>query len=121
MAKIAGKSLVFKIGSPLTEVAIFDPKISEKAGEIDVTDSMSADDAREFLAGYKDNSFSFAQWFKDDADPLAVGDVKPFEWTIGAKKATGTIVITGRDLGATRDDAHRFDFQARINGDVTIA
>jgi len=120
MAKIAGKSLVFKIGSPLATIGIFDPNLNETADEIDVTDSESGDD-REWLAGFESKEFSFAQWFSDSATPLENGDTQAFSWKIGAKTVTGTLVITGRTLGATREDAHRFDYKCRVTGAVTIA
>lgn len=119
MGKVAGKSLVFKIGSPLTTIGIFDPNLNETADEIDVTDSESGDD-REWLAGFESREFSFSQWFDDAATPTAIGDTQAFSWKIGNKTVAGNLVITGRTLSATREDAHRFDFKCRVTGAVSI-
>lgn len=118
MAKIAGKDLVFKIGSPLATVGVFDPNMDEQADEIDVTDSNSTD--REYLTGFTNRSISFAKWFSDSETPLEVGDEQPFSWKIGAKTFAGTLVVTGRTVGATREDAHRYNYTARITGAVTF-
>lgn len=121
MSKIAGKDLVFKIGSPLATVGIFDPNMDEKADEIDVTDSNSTGDSREYLTGFVNRSISFAKWYSDAETPLEVGDEENFSWNIGAKTFTGTIIVTGRTLGSTREDAHRYNYTARITGAVAFA
>lgn len=119
MAKIAGKDLVFKIGSPLTSIGIFDPSMEESTEEIDVTDSESS--AREYITGFVNRTISFSKWFADDETPLSIGDVKDFSWQIGNKTITGKLIITGRNLSASREDAHRYNYTARINGDITIS
>ena len=120
MAKVASKDLVFKIGSPLATIGIFDPKITEAADEIDVTDSASGDD-REYLAGYENRTIAFARWTDGTTEPETVGETVNFSWGFGSLAGTGSMVILGRDLTASKEDAHRWDFTARITGALAIA
>lgn len=122
MAKIAGKDLVFKLGtgaSFLVTVGIFDPTIDESAGEIEVTDSAST--AKEYLAGFTGRTISWAKWYSEDTDPEDVGDTVYFSWKAGTKTFSGQIVVTGRKIGATREDAHRYDYTGRISGALGYA
>ena len=121
MGKVAGKDLVFQVGSPLATIGIFDPNMDESADEIDVTDSESSGNSREFLSGYVGRSITYAKWYKDDDTPLEVGDSENFSWGLGAKSFTGALVITGRTTGATREDAARYDYTARISGALGFA
>ena len=121
MAKVSGKDLDFKIGSPLATIGIFDINMDENADEIDVTDSMSSGDAREYLAGFVNRSLTYSRWYSDTDTPEDVGDEEAFSWKAGAKTFTGTILITGRTVGATREDAHRYNYTARITGDIAWA
>lgn len=117
MSKIAGKDLVFKLGtgaSFLSTVGIFDPTIDESASEIDVTDSSSTD--REYLTGFAGRTITYSKWYSEDSDPDDIGDTRYFSWKAGTKTFSGMIIITGRKFGATRDDAHRYDYTARISG-----
>lgn len=119
-AKIAGKDLVFKIGSPLATVGIFDPNMSELADEIDVTDSNSVD-GKEYLTGFTGRTITYSQWFEDGDTALVTGDSENFSWKIGDKTYSGALVITGRELSAAREDAHRWNYTARIDGDLGVA
>jgi len=122
MGKVAGKDLVFKLGtgaSFLATVGIFDPSIDEGASEIDVTDSSST--AKEYLAGYPDRSISWSKWYSDADTPEAVGDTVYFSWKAGSKTFSGAIVVTGRKVGGSRDDAHRYDYSGRISGALAFA
>ena len=119
MAKIAGKDLVFMIGSPLATTGIFDPSMDEGVDEIDVTDSESS--AREYLTGFENRSITFAKWYSDADTPLEVGDTENFSWAIGSKTFSGSLVVTGRTLAATREDAHRYNYTARISGALGFA
>jgi len=121
MPKIAGKSLVFMVGSPLATIGIFDPTMDETADEIDVTDSESTGAGREYLSGYEGRTISYAKWYLDDDTPLVLGDTDAFSWAMGSKTLTGNLLITGRSLGATREDAHRWNYTARITGTITLA
>lgn len=117
MSKIAGKDLVFKLGtgvSFLVTVGIFDPNIDESTEEIDVTDSDST--AREYLAGFTGRVITWAKWYAEDSDPDDVGDTRYFSWKAGAKTFSGAVVITGRKISASREDAHRYDYTGRISG-----
>lgn len=118
--KVAGKDLVFMIGTPLATVSIFDPSMSELADEIDVTDSVSVG-GKEYLAGFTGRTITFSQWFNDGDTALVTGDIKYFSWKIGDKTYSGRFVITGRELSATREDAHRWNYTARINGALGLA
>ncbi|MCP4650310.1 MAG: hypothetical protein GY853_09575 [PVC group bacterium] len=116
MAKIAGKDLVFKIGNPLVEVCIFDPKLDQTADEIDVTDSCSSGDTREFIDGFITRGLTFSRWFDDGVTPLAIGDEEDFEWTVGGSVLTGVLRIMGASFGVTVDTAHRYDYTAKVIG-----
>lgn len=118
MAKEASKDLVFKIGSPLVTIGIYDPTLDELADEIDVTDSESGG-SREYLAGYANRTITFSRWLDSSTEPDDIGDEVDFSWTIGSTEITGTVVILGRNLAATREDAHKFAFTARVDGDLT--
>lgn len=120
MAKVASKDLVFKIGSPLATIGIFDPKITEVADEIDVTDSESTT-GREYLAGYENRTISWSRWVDGTTEAEDVGETVDFSWTFGSLAATGSIVILGRDIGAAKEDAHRYDYTGRITGALAIA
>lgn len=121
MAKIAGKGIALKLGAVPTEKGVVDVKMSQQADEIDVTDTMSAGDSKEYLSGLVDRSLTFGAWFKDDeADPLDVGDTSAFELVIGAKKYSGNLVITQADLDASMADAVKYAYTARITGAVTF-
>ena len=117
--KVAGKDLVFKVGSPLATVGIFDPNMGELADEIEVTDSNST--AKEYLTGFTGRTITYSQWFDDTDTPLNVSDEENFSWAIGAKTYSGSHIITGRELAATREDAHRWNFTSRIDGDLSVA
>lgn len=122
MAKIAGKDLVFKLGTlstTLATVGIFDPTIEESAGEIDVTDSSST--AKEFLAGFVGRTLTWSKWYSEDANPEDVNDTLYFSWKAGTKTFSGQLVIISRKISATREDAHRYDYTARITGPLTYA
>jgi predicted secreted protein len=121
MGKVAGKSIALKLGATPTEKAVMDVKMNEKTDEIDVTDTMSAGDSKEFMTGLVDRSLSFASWYLDtEADPLEVGDSSAFVLEIGAKKFTGNLVVTGRDVEAGLSDAVKYSYTARITGAVTF-
>jgi predicted secreted protein len=123
MSKIAGKDLVFKLGTAagtwLATVGIFDPNIDESAGEIEVTDSSSTD--KEYLSGYTGRTLTYSKWYAEDSDPDDVGDTRYFSWKAGTKTFSGQLIITGRKIGATREDAHRYDYTARITGALGYA
>ena len=121
MVKVAGKDLVFQVGSPLATIGIFDVSMEETADEIDVTDSESTGDAREYLSGFIGRSLTYSKWYLDDDTPLDLGDTEPFDWAMGAKSLAGTILVTGRTLGATREDAHRWTYTCRITGATTLS
>jgi len=117
MSKIAGYTIQMKFGAPLVEKGVYDAKISQKADEIDVTDSMSAGDGKEFISGLIDRSITFSMWFKDDEnDRLTVGDVRAFEMIVTGKKFSGTLVITADDIDASLKDAVKVNYSARITG-----
>ncbi len=123
MSKIAGKSLVFKLGtgvSFLVTTGIFDPNIDETSKEINVTDSESGSD-EEYLTSYTGRTLTYAKWYNEDTDPAEVGDTLSFSWKAGTKTFSGTLMITGRKIGATREDAHRYDYTARITGALGYA
>ncbi|MBN8545775.1 MAG: hypothetical protein J0L60_06545 [Ignavibacteria bacterium] len=121
MAKVAGKGISLKLGAVPTEKGVVDVKLTQQAGEIDVTDTMSAGDSKEYLSGLVDRSLTFGAWFRDDdADPLDVGDTSAFELIIGAKKFSGNLVITQADLDASMADAVKYAYTARITGAVTF-
>ena len=121
MGKVKGKDIALKLGAVPTEKAVVDVKMTQQAGEIDVTDTMSAGDSKEYLSGLVDRSLTFGAWFKDDeTDPLDVGDTSAFELIIGGKKYSGNLVITGADLDATMSDAVKYSYSARITGAVTF-
>lgn len=119
-AKVAGKDLVFMIGSPLATVGIFDPNMSELADEIDVTDSESSG-GKEYLTGFTGRTLTYSQWFDDTDTALITGDEKNFSWKIGSDTYSGSLIITGRELSATREDAHRWNYTARIDGALGLA
>ena len=121
MAKITGKALVFKIGSPLATLGIFDPTMDESADEIDVTDSETSGDGREYLTGFVGRTVTYSRWYSDTETPLVIGDEENFSWAAGSKTYSGALIITGRSLGATREDAHRYNYTARITGALAFA
>lgn len=121
MGKVAGKSIALKLGAVPTEKAVTDVNMDQQADEIDVTDSMSAGDSKEYLSGLVNRSISFGAWFKDDdADPLDVGDTSAFELVLGAKKYSGNLVITQANVSAQMSDAVKYSYTARISGAVTF-
>lgn len=121
MAKVAGKAIALKLGAVPTEKAVMDVKMTQQADEIDVTDTMSAGDSKEYLTGLVNRSITFGAWFKDDdADPLEVGDTSAFELVIGGKKFSGNLVITAADVDAQLSDAVKYAYTARITGAVTF-
>lgn len=121
MAKVAGKNIALKLGAVPTEKAVTDVNMDQQADEIDVTDSMSAGDSKEYLSGLVNRSISFGAWFKDDdADPLDVGDTSAFELVLGAKKYSGNLVITKANVSAQMSDAVKYSYTARISGAVTF-
>lgn len=121
MAKVAGKNIALKLGAVPTEKAVTDVNMDQQADEIDVTDSMSAGDSKEYLSGLVNRSISFGAWFKDDdADPLDVGDTSAFELVLGAKKYSGNLVITQANVSAQMSDAVKYSYTARISGAVTF-
>lgn len=121
MAKVAGKAIALKLGAVPTEKAVTDVKLAQQADEIDVTDTMSAGDSKEFITGLVTRGLTFGAWFKDDdADPLDIGDASAFELVIGAKKYSGNLVITAADLDAQMADAVKYAYTARVTGAVTF-
>lgn len=120
MAKIAGKDVTLKVGDPLSETGVFDVKFDEQTDELDVTDSMSAGDSREYLTGLVNRQMTFNKWYSDADTPLNVGDTTNFELILGTKKWAGALKVTGRNLNANRDDASRYEYTARVTGAVTF-
>lgn len=117
MGKIAGYAVNMKFGSPLAEKGVFDAKLSQKSDELDVTDSLSAGDSREYVTGLIERSITFAMWFKDDeTNRLTLNQTVPFEMILAGKKFSGTLVITGEDVDAGLKDAVRVSYTARITG-----
>lgn len=117
MGKIAGYNVQLKFGNPLAEKGVFDAKLSQKADEIDVTDSVSAGDSKEYLPGLIERSISFSMWFKDDeTNRLTLNQTVQFEMILAGKKFSGTLVITGEDVDAGLKDAVRVSYTARITG-----
>lgn len=115
--KIAGYSVQMKFGAPLEEKGVYDAKISQKADEIDVTDSMSAGNSKEFIAGLVDRAVTFSMWFRDDENVrMTIDDIKAFEMIFGGKKFSGTLVITSDDIDSSKGDAVKVNYSARING-----
>lgn len=119
MAKVASKDLVFKVGSPLATLGIFDPNIDESADEIEVTDSDST--AKEYLSGFTGRTIGWARWYSDADTPLEVGDEEAFSLKLGAKTFTGTVIVTGRKISASQNDAVRYDYTGRVSGALNFA
>lgn len=121
MSKIAGYSIAMKFGAPLAEKGVYDAKLNQKADEIDVTDTLSAGNSKEFIAGLVDRTITFSMWFKDDEnDRMTIGDTKAFEMILSGKKFSGTLVITGDDIDASLKDAVKVSYTARITGALTF-
>lgn len=121
MGKVAGKNIALKLGAVPTEKAVMNAKMTQQAEEIDVTDTMSAGDSKEYITGLVDRTITFDAWFKDDdADPLEVGDTSAFELIMGGKKYSGNLVVTSADLDAQMSDAVKYSYTARITGAVTF-
>jgi predicted secreted protein len=117
MSKIAGYTIAMKFGTPLAEKGVYDAKLSQKADEIDVTDSMSAGNSKEFIAGLVDRTVTFSMWFRDDEnDRMTIGDVKAFEMIFVGKKFSGTLIITSDDIDGSLKDAVKVNYTARISG-----
>ncbi len=122
MGKIAGYAVSMKFGDPLAEKGIFDAKISQKSDDIEVTDSLSAGDSKEFMAGLIERTISFSMWFRDEeTNRIEIGQTVPFEMTLTGKKYTGTAVITEEDLDATMKDAVKVSYNGRITGVLTLS
>jgi predicted secreted protein len=117
-----GKVIVpkLKLGAVPTEKAITDVKFTEQADEIDVTDSMSAGDSKEFISGLISRSIAFGAWFRDDETPLVFNDTSAFQLILGAKKYSGELIVTGAELAAQMTDAAKYAYTARITGAVTF-
>lgn len=114
----------FYVPDGLTEVGITDVSIDESADELDVTDTKST--AREYLVSANNKTITWAQWYDDtETTPMAVGNIRWFKLDAGTVEISGveydlywigTLVITGRKVAATMNDAVKYEFTARITG-----
>lgn len=120
MGKVVGKDIKLKLGAVPTEKAILNPKLDQSADKIDVTDSMSAGDSREFMSGLISRGLTFSAWFRDDEEPLQIGDTSAFQLILGAKKISGNLVINSANLAGDMGDASKWDYSADITGAVTF-
>ena len=119
MAKIAGKSVVLKIGGTPAELPAFDFGINESADELDVSDSASQGE-REYMVGFISREGSWAYWFRDDATDIPdIGAEIDAELHVGAKKFSGSLVVFTRNFSAKREEATRYDFTGKFNGTMT--
>jgi predicted secreted protein len=106
-----------EIWKSLEEKGVYDAKLSQKADEIEVTDSMSSGDGKEFISGLVDRSITFSMWFRDDEnDRLTIGNVKAFEMILSGKKFSGTLIIMSDDVDSSLKDAVKVNYTARITG-----
>lgn len=122
MGKIAGKDVSLTVGGsaqPATDVVA-----NLTSDEIDVTNIESADDWREFIAGFNSGEFTYNYFFDDSVvDPLAtyLGAIVAFVLTIGAYSMSGNIKINNMELNTTIEDAVKWNVSARITGKPTEA
>jgi len=121
MSKIAGYSIAMKFGAPLAEKGVYDAKLNQKADEIDVTDTLSAGNNKEFILGLVDRTITFSMWFRDDEiNRLTIDDSMPFEMILMNKKFSGTLVINSDNIDTSLKDAVKVNYSARISGPLTF-
>lgn len=110
-----------KLGAVPTEKAVTDVSFDQTADAIDVTDSMSTGDSREWATGLVTRSLSFGAWFRDDdPDILDIDDTTDFEYILGAKKYSGELKIESAKVDSNMDTYVKMAYTAKVNGPVTF-
>lgn len=119
MAKIAGKDVSFKLGGTAHDCteATFDTT----AEELDVTSCNTADDWREFMAGFKNGTVNFAFYLDDTETPITtyLGQTVTYEATFGSYKLSGSMLINNMSLASSVEDVSKWSATARMTGTPT--
>ena len=118
MAKQALKTGKLTFNSVEYGVVSFD--FNESHGEIDVTDTSTTGDSREYLGSRAERSFTVELWMQDNAADIALNSAQTGELDFEGKVYSGTMIFLTKNTNGAIDSAIKQTYTGRFNGAVTV-
>lgn len=92
---------------------------NEQQGEVDVTDTGTTGDGKEYLGGRVDRNVTVELYMQDDDPDIALNTPAAGELDFEGKTYAGTFIFLSRNTNGAIDAAIKQTYTARINGAVT--
>ena len=102
------------------EYGVVSLDFQESFGEIDVTDTATTGDGKEYLGGRVERSFTMEMWMDSQAADIAMNSAQTGELDFEGKTYAGTIVLLTRNSNGSIDSAIKQTYTGRFNGAVTV-
>jgi predicted secreted protein len=118
MAKKVLKTGKFTFNSVVYPVT--DMSIEESFDEIDVTDTGTTGDGKEFLGGRANRSFSVTVWLDSQAADIPLSTEAAGEIDFEGKKYAGQMILLSKTTEGSVDAGIQQTYSGRFNGAVTV-
>ena len=117
---MAKKSLATgKLTFNSVEYGVVSLDFNEAFGEIDVTDTSTTGDGKEYLGGRVDRTFSVELWMDVNAPDIAMNSPQAGELDFEGKTYAGTMIFLTRNSNGAIDAGIKQTYTGRFNGSVT--
>lgn len=100
--------------------AVVDLRFGEQYNEIDVTDTGTSGDGKEFISTRADRSFTIGIWMNVAAADLAMNSPKTAEIDFEGKKYSGTVILLSKENEGAIDNGIKQTYIGKFNGAVTV-
>ncbi len=117
MAKQALKTGLLTFNSQTYPVLSMD--FNEAFNEIDVTDTGTTGDGKEYLGSRAERNFTVELWMQDNQADLALNSAQAGELDFEGKTYAGTMIFLTRNTNGAIDAGIKQTYTGRFNGAVT--
>lgn len=117
MAKQALKTGKLTFNS--VEYGVVSMDFNEAFSEIDVTDTSTTGDGKEYLGSRAERTFTVEVWMQDNAADIALNSAQTGELDFDGKTYSGTMIFLTRNTNGAIDAGIKQTYTGRFNGAVT--
>jgi len=120
MAKTKKVLTTGKVKIGVTEYPVTSVKVSRSLSKIDVTDTATTGNYKEYLPGREESTFSFDLFMGVNEDDISTGAVAAIELDFEGKKYSGAAIIEKMDADGSIDAAITQSYSGTFTGTVTV-
>ena len=94
-------------------------RFGETYNEVDVTDTNTSGDGKEYLGGRAERPFEVDLWMDAGVADLTMNSSKTLEMNFEGKKYSGTAILLEKTSEASIDEGIKQSYRGRFSGTVT--